>query len=521
MRKKDGTIGVIIIKTYGRITIFANYTEKQLLSGTEEEIREKVLDIMQNSIELHNKNRNETDYLYSYYYGNQDIYSTKEKHTRTEIDNRTVENWCYAFIDFKKNYLLGKPIQYVRNDSSASEEISELNKYVQYENKKSKDIDLYEDILVCGRGFRYTNTDKVTEEDEAPFEIINCKPELTEVVYSSKLGNEQLLSFIETDMKYITQEVNPETGKKEDVTKYYSEYTVYLRNRQYVISNKTGSLAFEGNSQPISLNEHVITEYYVNKRRISLIEIGKDLFDTLNNIESLDLDDMEAYVNNLLVFINCEATEEDLKGMAELGAVNITSTDNKRASIETVQQRLQADGTQIHYNRILNALHQILGIPRANSEGNIDHDTGKSMLVGQGFTSSSIRIEGDETKFADCDKQSVKVMLKICKSSPKSSIKELKIIDLNIKFQRDFSDNLLVKTQGLQNLLTAKIPKKYALQIPNLFSDVEAVVKDMEEEEKTNEKKQQEMFSKTSSNENPEEQNNNIVKTQELQNQEQ
>ena len=104
---------------------------------------------------------------------------------------------------------------------------------------------------------------------------------------------------------------------------------------------------------PIVLNEHVITEYYVNKRRISLIEIGKDLFDTLNNIESLDLDDMEAYVNNLLVFINCEATEEDLKGMAELGAVNITSTDNKRASIETVQQRLQADGTQIHYNRIL------------------------------------------------------------------------------------------------------------------------------------------------------------------------
>ena len=102
MRKKDGTIGVIIIKTYGRITIFANYTEKQLLSGNEEEIRNKVLDIMQNSIELHNENRKETDYLYSYYYGNQDIYSTKEKHTRTEIDNRTVENWCYAFIDFKK-----------------------------------------------------------------------------------------------------------------------------------------------------------------------------------------------------------------------------------------------------------------------------------------------------------------------------------------------------------------------------------------------------------------------------------
>lgn len=522
---------MVVIKTYGRSVIYANFTEKELLTGTKEEIIKKVQDILLNAIPLHEKNKSETKYLWDYYSGIQDIYVDKQKLTRTEIDHKVVENWAYAFVDFKKTFLLGKPIQYVQSDSSASEEISVLNNYVKYENKKSKDLDIYEDILVNGNGYRYTNTDKPNDDDEAPFEIINCDPALTEVVYSSKLGNEQLLSFIETSMKYIVTTVDPVTGAKEYQPRYYSEYTVYLRNMKLVFNDKSGNLqVVPEKTEIIAINEHIISEYYVNRKRISLIELGKDLFNSINNIESLDLDDMDAYVNNLLVFINCEATEEDLKGMAELGAVNITSTDQKKASIETIQQRLQADGTQIHYNRLLTSLHQILGIPMASDSGTIESgDTGKAKLTGQGYTSATIRIEGDETKFGDCDKQCLKVILKICKSSADSKIKELKLIDVEPKFQRDVSDNLLVKTQGLMNLLECKIPKKYALEIPNLFSDVEAVVKDMEEEEK----ERQELFEKQNSqnfnnNQNKvnvvdkaNNQNNNIKQVEETQNQEQ
>lgn len=521
---------MVIIKTYGRTVIYANTTEKALLSGTKEQIIEKVKDILINAIPIHDKNKAETRYLWDYYNGMQDIYTDKKKLTRTEIDHKVVENWAYAFVDFKKTFLLGKPIQYVQSDSSASEEISILNDYVKYENKKSKDLDIYEDILVNGNGYRYTNTDKPTDDDEAPFEIINCDPALTEVVYSSKLGNEQLLSFIETSMKYIITTTDPITGAKEYQPRYYSEYTVYLRNLKLVFNDKSGNLQVDPKqTEIIAINEHIISEYYVNRRRISLIELGKDIFNAINNIESLDLDDMDAFVNNLLVFINCEATEEDLKGMAELGAVNITSTDQKKASIETVQQRLKADGTQIHYNRLLTALHQILGIPMASDSGTLESgDTGKAKLTGQGYTSATIRIEGDETKFGDCDKQCLKVILKICKSSPSSEIKTLKLIDVEPKFQRDVSDNLLVKTQGLMNLLECKIPKKYALEIPNLFSDVEAVVKDMEVEEKERQEQfeqNQQGFNNNQSTTKPvdkaNEQNNKITKTEETDNQEQ
>lgn len=520
----------MFIKTYGRTTIFANYTEKQLLGGSQEQIEKKVIDIMTSAIPIHERNRAETLYLWNYYSGVQDIYTEKQKLTRTDIDNRTVENWAYAFVDFKKAYLLGKPIQYVQNDSNSTSEIAILNKYVKFENKKSKDMDLYEDILVNGRGFRYTASDKPEEEDEAPFELINCSPEDTEVVYSSKLGNEQLLSFIETSMQHLVQTVNPETGEKEYIPRYYSEYTVYLRNQSIVLTNKNGNLEVVKDSRkPIIVNEHTITEYYVNRKRISLIEIGKDLFNDINYLESLDKDDMEAYVNNLLVFINCEATEEDLKDMAELGAVNIVSHDQKKASIESIQQRLSSDDTQTYYTRLLTSLHQILGVPMASNMGNIESgDTGKAQLTGQGYTSATIRIENDETKFGDCDKNCLKTILKICKDKPKSGIKKLKVSEIEAKFQRDVSDNLLVKTQGLMNLLEAKIPKQYALSIVNLFSDVEAVVKQMEIEEKEREQNQEkfiqnqnEQFKNVDSKNKTNAQNNKIKNIEQKQNQEQ
>lgn len=478
---------VVVIKTFGRQTIYANYTEKELLTGSPEEVEAKVLDILANSIDIHNSNNVESIYLKDYLYGMQDIYTDKEKHTRKEIDNKSVENWAYAFADFKKTYLLGKPIQYVQLNDKGAEEIAELNKYCRYENKKSLDMLLYEDILACGRAFRYTNFDNVNkirdeEDDEiSPFELINCPVEDTEVVYSSKLGNEQLLSYIKTSMKYITREVNPQTGETEEKEVPYEEYTVYTRTIAYTVSSKTGNLVII-DKKPILLKNHTITEYYMNPKRISMIEIGKDLFNDINYLESLDKDDMEQFVNALMIFTNAEIDEEGLEQAKDLGAVNITSTEGKKASVDLLQGRLSATDTQTYYTRLLTSLHQILGIPMAGDSGTVTSgDTGKAKLTGQGFTSAGIRAEGDETMFGMADRECLKKILKICRMSPKSSIKNLKASDIDAKFQRDMSDNLLVKTQGLLNLYACDIPREIANSIIGLFGDSNAVTRQQEE----------------------------------------
>lgn len=505
------------MKTKGRKTILANYTEKQFLSGTIEEQGNKVIDVLKNSQDIHLQNKAETLYLIDYMYGIQDI-QQKEKLTRTDINHKSVENWAYAFVDWKKNFLLGKPIQYAPLNNTATSEISLLNKYLNYEDKDKLDLDIYEDVLVCGRGYRYNNYSKMTEEDETPVEILNLNCWDTEVVYSSGINKEQLCAYIRTDMCYITQQINPETNEPENVEIPYDEYTVYTRKRQFVVNNKNGEWAITS-STPLTMNEHIITEYYNNKYRISLIELGKDIFDDINYVENLDLDDIEGFVNSIMVFTNAEVDEAGMNSIKEYGAVSIKSTDQKKASVELLQSRLKSLDTQIFYLRKLSALHNILSVPEAQNNGNVSNaETGKAMLTGQGFTSASIRIEGEQTSFEKCDRASLKTILKICKKHPESNIKNLKVSDIETKFNRDMSENLLVKTQALMNLRDAQIPPQVANAVIGLFSDPVSVTQLQEKYIK----EKQEIQNKINNMQNKtNEQNNNMQDVNQLNNQEQ
>lgn len=500
----------------GRTVIKANYTEEQFLSGSIQDQANKVIDVVSNSYDIHIKNKDESMYLQDYIKGIQDI-RDKVKKTRTDINHKSVENWAYAFVDWKKTYLLGKPIQYAPLGDTSTTEMQVLNQYTSYENKNRKDLDVYDDVLTCGRGFRYVNSTKVTEEDEAPFEIINANVLNTEVVYSNSISQEQLCSYIETDMQYITQEINPETNQLEEVIKPYSEITVYTRKRQFVLENKTGEWVVT-NTKPITLNEHLITEYYTNKYRLSLIEIGKDIFDDLNNVENYDLDDIESFVNAIMVFTNAEITKDGMEAIKEYGAVSIKSTDQKKASVELLQSRLKSLDTQIFYLRKLSALHDILGVPQAQNNGTMNAETGKAMLTGQGFTSSSIRIEGEEEAFRCCDRNSLKVILKICKKSTDSDIKDLKASSIDIRFNRDMNDNLLVKTQALNNLITAQIPPEVANSVIGLFSDPVSVSKLQRKYMEEQQQIKTELETRNNNN-NINEQNNKMEDTTELDNQ--
>lgn len=459
--------------------LYANITESDLLTLEIDKQNETILQILSEVIPLHEVNKLQCEYLKNYKDGMQDIYTDKKKLTRTEIDNKTVENWAYALIDFKKCFLLGKPIQYTQLDDSSTEEISMLNKYCKYENKKAKDMEIYEDILTCGRGFRYTNTDRPSSEDEAPFEILNLDVENTEVVYSSGIRKEQLFAFIETPMQYIKEEKDLKTGELKFITMFYSNYTIYLRNRSFTVTNKDDGFKIVPQSEkPLILNKHIIQEYFINKSRISLIELGKDLLNDINYLESLDKDDMEQFVNAIMVFTNAEVNEEELAEIRDLGAVSISSTDNKEARVDLLEQRLKASDTQVYYTRLLTSLHQILAIPMATDNGSVTSgDTGKAKLTGQGYTMAGIRAEGDETMFDTCDRKSLDTILTICKSSSESKIKDLKISNIDSKFSRDTSDNLLVKTQGLLNLYQCDIPREIANSVVNLFNDANSVTK--------------------------------------------
>ena len=502
------------MRTYGRTTIYAPFTEEQFLTGTDDEILNKIYDILNNSQTIHLQNRRESKYLQDYLYGDQDI-KFKEKLTRTDINNKSVENWAYAFQDWKKAFLLGKPIQYAPLNDVANNEISKLNSYVNYEGKSKKDQDLFEDMFTVGRAFRYTTGSKMTDEDEAPFDIVNLDVLNTEVVYSNSIYHEQLLTYVHTDMMYIISEVNPDTGEPEQRQVNYDEYTVYTRNKQYTINNKTGKFALAEGTQPKQLpyNTHIVTEYYFNKKRVSMLELVKDILNDINDVENFDKDDIEGFVNAIMVFTNAEVNEKGMEAIKRYGAVSIKSTDQKKASVELLQSRLKSLDTQIYYLRKLSALHSILSVPEATQNGDISNaETGKAVLTGQGFTSASVRIQNEENSFKEFDRKSLKTILKICRATANSEIKDLKASDIDIKFSRDLSDNLLTKTTALLNLTTAQIPPEVRNAVVNLFSDPLSVTKMQEAYMLEQRAIQQEIMARnTNNNENKTNENKNKI----------
>lgn len=470
---------------YGRKTIYSTVKEENLNEET-------IKNILTQAIPIHMENKKDTRYLYKYYLGEQDVLN-REKYTRDEIKNIVVENLAYSFVNFKKGYNFGKPIQYVQNGDTETSEIARLNDFFGYEKKHAKDFMLSEDIYVCGRGFRY-NAPDVNEYnkdmDEAPFTLANIDKDKCEVVYSDDILKKQLLSFTEDKYEDTPIEITTDKGKILQ-RQYYYIYNVYTKNAMYKYKvTNVGDFNIEVSPDNIEFIEkidlyphfHRIIEYYFNKSRISMVEIGKTLFDEVNNLNSLDMDDVEQFVNAIMVFTNAEINEQEIEEVKKLGAVSIASSDNKPAKVELLNQEIQAEKTQVLYDRLKNALHSLFGIPLASDAGNpVSGDTGSAKESGQGWTMANQKSVEDEIMFEMCDMEVLKNILLVCKEVDETGIKKLRASDIKEKFQKNKNDNMLIKTQALMNMKSAQVHPQIAMAVVDLFSDSEKAYNDSKE----------------------------------------
>lgn len=101
-------------------------------------------------------------------------------------------------------------------------------------------------------------------------------------------------------------------------------------------------------------------------------------------------------------------------------------------------------------------------------------DTGQARLLGEGWTMADERAKQDELSFKKPERQFLKLILNICNEKLKGkseNLKGLKLSDIDIKFTRNKSDNILVKTQALMNLMNAQCPPDIAFTVIGLFND--------------------------------------------------
>lgn len=349
---------------------------------------ESIKKILPQVLREHDKNAQEIDYLYNYYKGRQPILE-KTKVVRPEINNKVLENHAFEIVEFKKAYVYGEPVQYVQKGEKDNEkvnpEISELNKFMESEDKSSRDKELAEWQYICGTAYRWADIDNEAdeEEDDAPFEIRTADPRRTFVVYSSGIKGEQLFSGY---INYFSENIQLENGETQ-----FSKYrviTIYTENAEYQYKESFGNTGNVQNLEimpfnlqltdtenktvkeyPLLIRGHRIIEYPLNQARLGLIELVMFGLNSLNQIKSDDLDGIDQFIQSLLVFINQEIDVEKFKRLVQAGAVEVSSSDPaKPADVKLLTNQLLHSETKIVTDDIYNNVLTICGIPRLNDK---------------------------------------------------------------------------------------------------------------------------------------------------------
>lgn len=412
--------------------------------------KDNLQEVLRKSLDIHNLNSGDIDYLYKYYKGDQPIrYRIKE--VRPEICNRIVENRANEIVSFKVGYLCGEPIQYVSRsgDENIVKQVNLLNEYMFAEDKASQDQEIVEWQMICGTAFRMVLPDSSDDLDEAPFEIYTLDPRNTFVVYSSEIGNEPLMG-----VKYYVDDDN------------VKHYSVYTKDNYFSID---GDLLTS--VQPHALGDIPIIEYPANNARLGSFEIVLPLLDAMNNVASNRMDGVEQLVQAFIKFINCDISKEEYREFLELGAIKVKSVDGQAADVGVVTTELNQTQSQTLKDDYYNAMLTICGMPNRNGSKSTS-DTGAAVVLRDGWSDAEARAKDSENVFKRAEKKMLKLVLRICEDLRDST---LHLRDIDMKFTRRNYEAIQSKSQVLISMLQEpKIHPQLAFQHSGMFSDAES-----------------------------------------------
>lgn len=444
-------------------------TGRQIITSQETEVtRANVLTLLNESDVAHSLNKQDIDYLYKYYKGDQPILD-REKKTRPEINNKVVENHAYAIVSFFSGYVFGDPIQYVRrgavtstDESGAKAEktsldIMKLNEFMFAEDKTAHDKELADWMLISGVGYRGVLPDGMLgkDNDESPFELATLDPRRTYIVYTNRFGYEPLMAV------QIIRHGSTDVPMMK---------VVWTKDKYFEIE---GSVIKD--VKPHTLGAIPVVEYTLNNERMGAFEHVLPLLDAINNIQSNRVDGIEQFVQSIMKFTNVEVTAEMIKELSELGAISIKSDSVQPADMDIVSVELNQDQTQTFIDHLVQQVMVLCGMPNRGGLKRTTGDTGQAVMLRDGWSDAETKAKGMELLFKRSEKKFLNIVLRIIKVG-KNIV--LKLSDVDIKFTRNRTDNLLVKTQGLQNMLEAGIAPQIAISLCGLFSDSEQVYLD-------------------------------------------
>lgn len=417
-------------------------------------------------ISKNSQNKNDFVILNNYYTGAQEILKKQRLNGTTDNNNIVVVNHIYRQVEFKKGFMVGNPISYSLGFSDKdSSDLTDLNRYLKDSTKASLDISKFEDLYVGGLAYQFI-IPKTTDYDdgEAPFELYNVKLGSAFKVYSNDITSKPLFDVV------ISQMADKEFNTKKIYDIYYLQdnncYTVKVDDIGNPIDKKT--------IEKEPYNQLPLIEYSLNKNRMGIVELVMAIQDGLNTIQSNQIDDIVEFVNSYLVFENQDLGkdwEEKVKKFRKNRAILLrTKNPQLPAKLNLLKQTMQHTEINAFFEIMLNEMYDIVASPKTSGGVTSGGDTGQARILGNGWESAQNQATVDISYELQYEYELLKKIINICKNNA-GKLTEINASDIDIKFSINMSNNILTKTQALQNLYDMHIPYEDALNITGVTND--------------------------------------------------
>ena len=435
------------------------YGRKIAYADVEEITEDNIVSVVGRCIGDFNWNKRIFKYLWDYYKGDQPI-RYREKVVRDDVNNPIVENHAWEIVRFKNGQTNGEPIQCVstQKEEKINKGVDRFNDYCRAAGKHAKDISSGEWTSATGTGYKAAQRKKGAE---VPFRIAVPTPINTFIIYS-RYTEEPLLAV---------QELKDENGEWHKLC--FSETHEYqIKNGKLIeILDSNGNLV---KSRPHAFGGIPIVEYPNNQNRVSDIELVIDILDAINNMQSNRMDAIEQFVQSWVKFVNCDIDKETFQEMKMAGALVVKSNNGEnKADVDIMTQELNQTEAQVAKDDLWDNALSISAIPNKQSNTGGDTQGAVELRNGWDFSKQAARLKDPYTM--DAERRLNAVLLNIIRQEKGSEECPFGVMDYEVQINHSPTDNMQVKTQVLQMLLSSGIHPLVAIKVCGLWGDAEKV----------------------------------------------
>lgn len=448
---------------------------KKIVSSVQEITQQNIKEVLQAALPVHDRNKTEIQELHDIFTGKQKIENRSKKYA-TAVNNKIVENHAYEFLRFTQSFQFAFPIKYASmGDTDTTEQISNLERFMRDTHKYTLDGYVSFWALLCGVGYYFIKPnsnyktssksgffDKIKGQkgkkfNEKPFEITSIDPRHAFCIYSNGIFDRKLAGVVIT----------------------YSDSGEPLYNvvtpTQRIICNSELRLI---SAEPIYDGGVQLIEYNLNPERMGCFEPVVPLFDAINALESARVDGVEQNVDSITVVLNADVVQEDIDNAGKQGLLVLKGSEGRQVDVKLLKYDISQDDVQTTISHMISTAERICAIPDRQNRNGGGGDTGQAVALRTGYELAVARGRTTKRMWDMPEHRLIDTALKICRVLAPESVKDLLTSEIDVKFEWSMADNLLVKTQALNNLLSAGVNGNAALSTIELFSDPSAVAKD-------------------------------------------